>query len=135
VNAVRTTLRWVLVAFFAVAGFNHFRDPATYLGMMPPWLPWPDLLQRIAGAAEMAGAVGLALPPLRRAAGFGLILLLIAVFPANLHVAMQGHMPGFDLSPTVLWLRLPFQVVFIAAVWWVALGRRGRVQIQGGPTG
>ncbi|HEY0966142.1 MAG TPA: DoxX family protein [Opitutaceae bacterium] len=131
-NAARTALRWILVAFFAAAGFNHFRDPALYLGMMPPWLPWPDLLQRIAGIAEMAGAVGLALPPLRRAAGVGLILLLIAIFPANLHVAMQGQMPGFDLPPIVLWLRLPFQLVFIAAVWWVALDRRGGVEAGSG---
>lgn len=120
----RTGLRWVLVVFFAAAGLNHFRDPALYLAMMPPWLPWPELLQRIAGGAEVAGALGLALPRWRRAAGVGLILLLIAIFPANLHVAMQGRMPGFDLSPVVLWLRLPFQAVFIGAVWWVAVDRR-----------
>ena len=58
---------------------------------------------------------------LRRWAGWGLLALLVAIFPANLQVAMQGKMPGFDLSPAVLWSRLPFQAVLMAWVWWVAL--------------
>lgn len=120
-SAFRTILRWVLAIFFIVAGANHFRDPATYLGMMPPWLPWPEAANVVSGAAEMAGGIGLVLPRFRRAAGWGLIALLIAIFPANLHVALQGRMPGYDFSPAMLWWRLPFQVVFIALVAWVAL--------------
>jgi uncharacterized membrane protein len=54
-----------------------------------------------------------------------LIALLLAVFPANIYVAIQGEMPGLDVSPTSLWLRLPFQALFIAWVWWVALADRG----------
>jgi uncharacterized membrane protein len=54
-----------------------------------------------------------------------LIALLVAVFPANVHVAMQGKMPGFDFSPLVLWARLPVQAVFAVAVWWVARKRGG----------
>tara|TARA_Y100000385_G_scaffold277120_1_gene323692 strand:+ start:3998 stop:4177 length:180 start_codon:yes stop_codon:yes gene_type:complete len=50
-----------------------------------------------------------------------LIALLLAVFPANVYVAMQGEMPGMDVSPTALWFRLPFQAVFMAWVWWIAL--------------
>jgi uncharacterized membrane protein len=115
--------RWILALFFIAAGANHFRMPQTYLGMMPGWLPWPSTLNVIAGMAEMLGGLGLLLPPVRRPAGWGLIALLAVVFPANVHVALQGHMPGFDFSPTVLWLRLPFQALFIAWVWWVALGR------------
>jgi len=63
----------------------------------------------------------------RRWAGWGLIVLLVAVFPANLHVALQGRMPGLEVTPLTLWLRLPFQAVFIAWVWWVALKRDGRI--------
>ena len=59
----------------------------------------------------------------RRAAGWGLIALLVAVFPANLHVALQGHMPGLNVSPLMLWLRLPLQPGLITWVWWVALKR------------
>lgn len=127
-NAIRTTLRWVLAIFFVAAGANHFRAPEVYLGMMPPWLPRPELMNVISGAAEILGGFGLMVPWrwARRPAGWGLIALLAAVFPANLHVALQGKMPGFDFSPTVLWWRLPFQAVFMAAVWWVALAKKSK---------
>ena len=115
--------RWILAVFFLAAGANHFRSPGTYLAMMPPGVPWPSALNLVAGAAEILGGLGLLLPRTRRFAAWGLIALLVAVFPANVHVALQGRMPGFNFSPTVLWLRLPFQAVFIAWVWWAALAR------------
>jgi uncharacterized membrane protein len=118
----------VLAVFFVLAGINHFRMPATYLGMMPPGLPWPSALSAIAGACEVLGGIGILISRLRPAAGWGLIALLVAVFPANLHVALMGRMPGFGFSPLTLWLRLPFQAVLIAWVAWVAIpgGRRPR---------
>jgi uncharacterized membrane protein len=118
---VRAFFRWLLAAFFIAAGLNHFRVPAAYVGMIPPWMPRPYLLNALAGAFEVIGAVGVLMPTLRLAAGWGLIALLVAVFPANLHVALMGEMPGFTFSPLVLWLRLPFQGVLIAWVAWVAL--------------
>lgn len=122
-NVLRRVLRWVLAAGFIVAGANHFRAPETYLGMMPTWLPWPETMNAIAGAAEILGGIGVMIPRTRRLAGWGLIALLVAVFPANVHAARLGHMPGFDFSPLTLWLRLPFQGVFMAWVWWVAVRR------------
>ena len=122
---VKINLRWILAVFFVLAGANHFRMPETYLGMMPPWLPAPSAMNLISGAAEILGGLGLLVPAVRRLAGWGLLVLLIAIFPANLHVALQGRMPGFDFSPLTLWLRLPFQAGFMAWVWWVAgLGRK-----------
>ena len=130
---LRSPARWLLATFFVAAGANHFRTPEIYLGMMPPWLPWPAALQAVAGAAEILGGIGLLVPRTRRAAGWGLIALLVAIFPANLHVALAGRMPGFDFSPLTLWLRLPFQAVFIAWVWWVAIfSRRLAPASQGG---
>ena len=120
-SALRAGLRWVLAIFFVVAGANHFRDPATYLGMMPPWLPWPEAANLVSGAAEVVGGIGLLVPARRRWAGWGLVALLIAVFPANLHVALEGRMPGYDFSPATLWWRLPFQALFIALVAWAAI--------------
>jgi len=111
----------LLAVFFVVAGANHFRTPDIYLGMMPPWLPRPLTLIYISGAAEVLGGIGVLVPFTRRFSGWGLIVLLIAIFPANLHMALQGHMPGFDFSPTVLWVRLPFQLVLMAWVWWSTL--------------
>lgn len=116
--------RWLLAAFFILAGANHLRDPALYLPMMPSYLPWPYALVIISGIAEIAGGLGLLIPQTRRWAGWGLILLLLAVFPANLHMALNNtQLPGMHLSPLVLWLRLPVQIIFIAWVWWVSLRR------------
>lgn len=116
--------RWALALFFVAAGINHFVMPELYLGMMPTWLPAPRAANAISGGAEILGGLGVLLPATRRLAGWGLLALLIAVFPANVHVALEGKMPGTSFSPTVLWLRLPFQLVFAAWVWWTTLSRR-----------
>lgn len=100
---------------FVLAGINHFRVPTLYESMIPPYLPWPAALNAISGAAEILGGIGVLIPMLRRPAAWGLIALLIAVFPANLHMALHG-LPGKDISPWILWLRLPFQALFI---YWV----------------
>jgi uncharacterized membrane protein len=118
---VRKIFRFLLAAFFVVAGLNHFRMPATYLAMMPEWVPAPYAMNIISGGCEVLGGAGILIPRLRIAAGWGLIALMVAVFPANLHAALLGRMPGFSVSPTVLWLRLPFQAVFIAWIAWVAI--------------
>ena len=100
---------------FIIAGANHFRDPATYVAMIPPWLPSPEALNYISGAAEIAGGIGVFIPLTRNTAATGLILLLIAVFPANLQIAIHGW-PGKDIPQWVLIARLPFQLLFIAWV-------------------
>lgn len=112
---IRTLSRVLLGIAFVIAGANHFRDPATYLSMMPPWLPSPETLNSISGAAEIAGGIGVLIPRFRNAAATGLILLLIAIFPANLHIALNGW-PGMDIPRWALWARLPFQLLFIAWV-------------------
>lgn len=117
----RVTFRILLGIFFVAAGANHFRTPEIYLGMMPPWLPAHLTLVDVSGVAEILGGIGILVPATRTFSAWGLIALLIAIFPANLHVAMLGHMPGFDFSPFVLWLRLPFQFVLIGWVWWSCL--------------
>ena len=113
---------WIIGTFFIVAGAYHFLKPGPYVAMMPPYLPWPELLVAISGIAEIAGGSGVLIPPLRRLAGWGLILLLLAVFPANLQVALHGW-PGSDLPGWVLWLRLPLQALFIWLVYRLCIGR------------
>ena len=119
---IRNLVRGLVAALFIVAGLNHFRDPTPYLAMMPPWVPWPEILNKVAGAAEVAGGIGLLWAPFRRAAAWGLLALLVAVFPANLQVALHGW-PGVDIAPWILWARLPLQLAFMAVVWWVGLAR------------
>jgi uncharacterized membrane protein len=106
--------RYLLAAIFVLAGANHFWKPDFYVAIMPPYLPWHLELVWISGVFEILGGIGVLLPhPLRRAAGWGLVALLVAVFPANVHFALtQDSMPGFLLA----WIRLPFQVVFIGWV-------------------
>lgn len=107
-------MRLLAALFFTAAGIGHFVAPSFYLSMMPPWLPAHGFLVQLSGVAEIAGGLGLLVPRLRRAAGIGLILLLIAVFPANIQMLQNARAAG---TPELgLWIRLPFQILFI---WWV----------------
>ena len=104
----------VLAILFTVAGLLHFIFPESYLRIMPPFLPWPQILIRVSGAAEIAGGLGLLIPRLRRAAAYGLALLLVAVFPANIYMAVV-HLPfpGVMGASWVQWLRLQLQIPLI----------------------
>ena len=116
---MQSILRWLAAIGFVVAGTFHFVRPELYRQIIPPGFPAPAVLVAVSGAAEIAGGLGLLLRSWRRAAGWGLIALLIAVFPANLYMAQN---PGqFHLAPWILWGRLPLQGGFIAWVWFVAI--------------
>ncbi len=120
----RAVFRGLLAVAFVAAGINHFRRPDFYLTMIPPGLPSPAALNFISGAAEILGGIGVLVPATRRFAGWGLIALLVAVFPANVHMALVGlRPPDVEIATWVLWARLPFQAVFIAWVWWTTLAR------------
>src|SRR5580658_2449711 len=113
----------LLGLLFIILGANHFLNPAPYLAMMPSYLPWPETLNFVSGAAEIAGGVGVILPATRALAAWGLIALLVAVFPANVQVALHGW-PGESIPAWVLWARLPFQPLMIAGVYRICLGKR-----------
>lgn len=114
---VRKFSVYLLVVIFIGAGILHFVAPEPYLRLMPPYLPAPLLLVYVSGAAEIVGGLGLLLPATRQAAGWGLILLLVAVFPANVYM-LQTQGAGLSVPLWALWLRLPLQLVLIAWVWW-----------------
>lgn len=115
-------LRGALTVFFVVAGVNHFVFPAMYAAIVPAWIPWAGAAVLWSGVAEIAGGVGVLIPALRRTAGWGLIALLLAVFPANVDAAWHGmELFGGSVPGWVLWIRLPVQGLFIAAVWTVCL--------------
>jgi uncharacterized membrane protein len=110
-----TALRWLLALVMVAAGANHFISPATYVAMMPAALPWHLALVYASGVAEIAGGLGLLVPRTRRAAAWGLIALLVAVFPANVNMAVNELPLGTSTVPTwALWARLPLQLVLIA---------------------
>jgi uncharacterized membrane protein len=117
---LRAGFRLALAFFFVAAGVMHFVLPEFCLRIMPPYLPWPLVLVYLSGACEILG--GLAVVPVatRRFAGFGLIALLVAVFPANIQMAIDPEVVAdWNIPVWILWLRLPFQGVLIAWVYWV----------------
>ena len=117
---LRLLSRYALVLLFVGAGVLHFLRPATYLAIMPPLLPQPLLLVHLSGVAEVLGGLGLLWSRTRRLAGWGLLALLVAVFPANVYMALmheQLHIPGW-----VAWGRLPLQPVIM---WWAWRVLRG----------
>ena len=108
----RTLARVLLALFLIIAGIGHFIIPEFYLRMMPPYLPAPYSLIYISAVAEIALGVCALIPKLQPIAKYGIILLLLAIFPANIHMALNPHLfPEF--SSIGLLLRLPFQAIFI----------------------
>ncbi|MEW5928546.1 MAG: hypothetical protein AB1941_13845 [Gemmatimonadota bacterium] len=108
--------RAALALLFTAAGVLHFLSAEAYLRIVPPFFPNPHLLVLLSGGFEIAGGLGLLAPRLRRAAGTGLVLLLAAVFPANLYMALDPEGAGGGIAPALLWLRLPLQPLL---AWWV----------------
>ena len=122
----RTVLRWLAAVLFVAAGVNHFVRPDLYLKIVPPGLPRPDVLVAVSGMCEVVGGVGLLIPRLRCLAGWGLIALLVAVFPANVYMAACPEcIPGLNVPPWLLWLRLPLQGVFVVWVWFIGVSSGG----------
>ena len=116
-NTLRAVLKWILGLLFVVAGVNHFLMPQTYVAIMPPYLPGPVTLVYLSGAAEVLLGAMLLIPRFQTFAAWGLIALLIAIFPANLHMALNpGEFP--DIPPAALWIRLPLQAVLVAWAYW-----------------
>jgi uncharacterized membrane protein len=112
-----------LAAFYMLAGAMHFFRPEPYAAIVPRPLPAKRALVYASGAAELAGGVGVLHPRTRRAAGWWLIATLIAIFPANVQMALDaGRYRG--IPEPLLWLRLPLQAPLILWAWRVAVRRR-----------
>ena len=112
--------RAILSVFFIAAGVAHFVKPSLYLTMMPPWIPFPLAAIYVSGVFEILFGA-LVLPgKTRKLAGWGLIAVLAAVFPANIYVALHPEIfSGIPAWGT--WARLPFQAVFMFWVWKAAI--------------
>ena len=110
--------RRLLAALFVLAGTLHFLQPSTYVSAMPPYLPWHQELVFLSGGLEIIGGLGLLVRRMRRAAAIGLVLLLLAVWPANLNMVLDARADGDPFWwQILLWIRLPIQLLLIAWVW------------------
>ncbi len=103
---------YLMALLYILAGINHFRKPGMYVKIIPPLFKNPELINILSGAAEIILGVLLILPFSSNFAAWGIIMLLIAVFPANLYM-YQNKKAGFGLSRWILFVRLPLQIVLI----------------------
>ena len=127
--------RWPLGGLFCLSGVGHFAATAVYLKMMPPELPAHRELVLLSGAAELTFGVLLFSPRHERLAAWGLIALLLAIFPANLQMARAAGTaasPFPSVTPFWAYARLPLQAVFL---WWAYQYARPKAQALPGPDG
>ncbi len=120
-SSPRARVRAALALMFLTAASARLAWPDTLVAMVPEGLPLRREAVYLSGFFEAAGAVGLLIPALRRPAGLGLALLLVAVFPANVNMAVQGlRLDGYPVAPVYLWARLPLQIPLIWLVLWAS---------------
>lgn len=111
---MKTFFLYLMAAAYILAGLNHFRSPKTYLRIMPPYIPWHAQMVAISGVLEIVFGVMLLFPVTRVVGAWCVILLLIAVFPANIQMAIDFY----QRKNPYLWIaiaRLPLQALL---VWW-----------------
>lgn len=133
----RTIARWLVTVAMVAIGALHFARPEPFLAIMPPFIPFHLAMVLVSGAAEIALGLALAPKQTRRWASWGLVALYVAVFPANIYMAVAGIAPTGEPVPAwVAWGRLPLQPLLMLLAWWV--GRDGlepaAVAPEGGPT-
>ncbi len=119
-SRTKTILLWVMAAFYLFNGFYHLMNPSFYLNIMPPDLPNPEWLNVLSGLAEIVLGVYILEPRTRVYAAWGIIALLIAVFPANLYAAaanVGADGPGSGQGG-LAYVRLPFQALLVVWAWW-----------------
>ena len=117
---LKAVLRYLLAIAMIFVGISHFQSPEPFVRIVPAWLPAPLALVYVSGFFEILGGAGLLVPRARRAAAWGLVALYVAVFPANVNMAIHhiSLTPDHPIPTPALWLRLPLQAVLIAWAWW-----------------
>ena len=116
-SKIKTLSIILMTLFYIMAGTNHFINPDWYVRIVPPILPFKTAIVYISGILEIILGTLLIFPKTRFIAGWGLILLLVAVYPANIYVALTNG-EVMDTTPLIAWGRLPFQFVFIGLAYW-----------------
>lgn len=129
---IKLFLKYVLAVFFIAAGVNHFISPAFYLKIMPPYLPFHLSLVYLSGFFEIVLGILLLIPKFTRLAAWGLVALLVAVFPANIHMVVHRELFP-EYRALSLWLRLPLQLVLIAWAYWYTFPSPKRSQTGSDP--
>lgn len=115
----KRALLWLMAAFYLANGAYHFINTEAYLRIMPAFVPWPLAIVYLTGIAEILLGVGVIVPATRFIAAWGLVVLLVVIFPANVNVAVNDlAFLGGEPNSLLNWLRLPIQAILIAWAWW-----------------
>ncbi|MEE8375872.1 MAG: DoxX family protein [Acidimicrobiia bacterium] len=126
-SPTRRALLWLMSAFYVANGVNHFISPDAYLQIIPDFVPVPLAVVYVSGVVEIILGVAVLFGPTRMMAAWGLIILLVVVFPANINVAVNDLVfLGEEPNSLVNWLRLPVQAVLIVWAWWYTRVRRAQ---------
>ena len=116
---IRDITRYLVAGSFTYVGVLHFVSPEPFVGIVPTYLPWPLALVYVSGFFEVVGGIGLLPRRTRKTAAWGLMALLAAVYPANIHMLLNDvYLEGMPRERWLLWARMPFQFVFALGVAW-----------------
>ena len=107
----------IMSLFYIIAGINHFINPVWYIRIVPPILPFKIVIVYITGILEIVLGSLLFFTNTRFIAGWGLVILLFAIYPANIYVALTNG-EAMDTTPIIAWGRLPFQFALITLAYW-----------------
>jgi uncharacterized membrane protein len=114
----KTGWQILLAIAMVVIGALHFTDPEPFVKIVPDYLPYPLELVYLSGFFEVLAGVGLLIPRVSRAAAWILVVLYVAVFPANIYQSINNiAVPGLPHNPPLIWLRFPFQALLVAWAW------------------
>jgi uncharacterized membrane protein len=118
-KSTKEKLRIILAICIIVVGVMHFVVSDSFVKIVPDYLPYHLGLVYVSGFFEILGGIGILVPPVSQAAAWGLLILFIAVFPANINMAVNAiDLPHIPDSSLLRWGRLPFQAVLIVWAWW-----------------
>jgi uncharacterized membrane protein len=127
-SPTKRALLWLMAAFYVANGVNHFISTDVYLQIIPDFVPLPLAVVYVSGVAEILLGVGVLFGPTRAMAAWGLVILLVVVFPANINVAVNDLVfLGEEPNSLVNWLRLPVQAVLIVWAWWYTRSDEPRI--------
>lgn len=105
---------YVMAAFYAFAGISHFRNPKFFLKITPPWVPFPEVVNIIVGIGEVLLAILLIIPSTRAISAWGVIALLILVYPANIYHHIKARRKGKHVTGTLIRLPIQFLLIYLA---------------------
>ena len=119
-NMVKKLSLWVLIVGYLAAGINHFRNPSSYIKIIPAYIPYPVIVNILSGLLEIVLALLLISPKTRHYAAWGIILLLVAFLPVHIDMLIKAPMQlgSLTVTPLLAWLRLALQPVLMLWAWW-----------------